>query len=335
MSEITVGIIGAGGIAQVAHLPVASRIDDVRVIALCDNDVNKARALATRFDVPDTYDDIEDLLKSAKPDVVVVCTPNHLHEVHVLAAMSAGTHVLCERPIATSAAGVQRLIDADASNDKVLMAGTNSRFRNDSQALRRYLERGELGELKSVRAGSYFFRPSRNALGWRLRRDQSGGGVMLDLGLPLIDMAFWLAGGAKPRRVSANYRWDATEAEIEDSACALITCDNALSIFLDVSWRYFGASERFWFEMVGDRGSAALSPLRVYSELNGNPVNVSPSGVIGQENQFVASHRAQWANFLAAVKGQVDPPPLGEQLIAHRLLEAANRSALEGCEITL
>lgn len=335
MSEISVGVIGAGGIAQVAHLPVASRIDGVKVIALCDSDINKANSLASRFGVPDTYDDIEDLLKSSKPDAVVVCTPNHLHEVHALTALSVGTHVLCERPLATSAAGVQRMITAMASYDKVLMVVMNSRYRNDSQAVRQFLERGELGTLKSIRGGSYFFRPSRNALGWRLSREKAGGGVMLDLGLSLIDLALWLARDAQPVRVSATYNWDETESEIEDNGCALITCDTGISVFVDVSWRYLGASERFWFELLGDRGSAALSPLRVFAELHGNPVDVSPSGAIGSENQFLASYRAQWANFLAAVRGNVTVPPLDEQLLAHRVLEAANLSAVEGREVVI
>ena len=156
---------------------------------------------------------------------------------------------------------------------------------------------------------------------------------MLDLGLSLIDLAMWLGGDAKPVRVSATYNWDESESEIEDVGCALITCDTGLSVFVDVSWRYFGASERFWFELLGDHGSAALSPLRVFAELNGNPIDVSPTGAIGRENQFVASYRAQWATFLAAVAGEVSAPSLDEQLIAHKVLEAANVSAMEGREV--
>jgi len=87
--SIRVGVLGAGGIAQVAHLPVLRRLPGAEVAAICDNDLGKAQALAARFDVKDTYDDIEEVLRYANVDVVVVCTPNHLHEIHATAALAA------------------------------------------------------------------------------------------------------------------------------------------------------------------------------------------------------------------------------------------------------
>src|SRR5216117_1713258 len=112
---IRVGVLGAGGIAQVAHLPVLRRLPGVEVAAICDNDVGKAQALAARFEVRDTYDDIEEVLRYANVDVVVICTPNHLHEIHVTSALAAGVHVLCERPLALTLAGVERAL---AASDK-------------------------------------------------------------------------------------------------------------------------------------------------------------------------------------------------------------------------
>src|SRR5258706_13155493 len=94
--------------AQVAHLPVLRRLPGVEVAAICDNDVGKAQALAARFEVKDTYDDIEEVLRYANADVVVICTPNHLHEIHVTSPLSAGVHVLCERPLPLTVARVQR-----------------------------------------------------------------------------------------------------------------------------------------------------------------------------------------------------------------------------------
>ena len=90
MSEpMRVGIIGSGAIVQVAHLPVLRRMKSVDVRAICDTDLPKARAIAERFGVKDAYDDIEDLLSHEELDALVVCTPNHLHESHILATISA------------------------------------------------------------------------------------------------------------------------------------------------------------------------------------------------------------------------------------------------------
>ena len=87
--RLRVGIVGGGAITQVAHLPVLKKLKTTEVVAICDTDLPKARALADRFNVKDAFDDIEDLLRSDTLDAVVVCTPNHLHESHILAALSA------------------------------------------------------------------------------------------------------------------------------------------------------------------------------------------------------------------------------------------------------
>src|SRR6476660_3885609 len=113
MTEATrIGVVGAGAIAQLAHLPVLSKMRGVEVVALCDNDRHKARALADRFGVRDVVNDIEDMLELDDLAAVVVATPNHLHEPHVLSALAAKVDVLCERPLALSARGVERILAA-------------------------------------------------------------------------------------------------------------------------------------------------------------------------------------------------------------------------------
>ncbi len=87
-----------------AHLPVLKKVKTIEVRAICDTDLPKARALADRFGMKDAFDDIEDLLRYEDLDAVVICSPNHLHESHILAALSANLHVLVEKPLAMSAA---------------------------------------------------------------------------------------------------------------------------------------------------------------------------------------------------------------------------------------
>jgi len=271
---IRVGVIGAGAISQVAHLPVLRRLPGVEVAAICDNDVGKAQALAARFEVKDTYDDIEEVLRYANVDAVVICTPNHLHEIHVTSALAAGAHVLCERPLALNLAGVERVLQASEKHGKRVMVGMNHRFRSDVQAVRGFLAGGDLGALQAVRGGWYTFQPSRQLLGWRLQRDQAGGGAVLDLGLPLIDLGLWLAGWPAPKRISAHLT-TATKGGVEDMGSVLIVCENGVSITVDVSWRHMGEGERFWFDLVGVKGSAAIQPLRIFKEQHGTPMDVT------------------------------------------------------------
>src|SRR5437867_1443888 len=331
---IRVGVLGAGAIAQVAHLPVLRRLPGVEVAAICDNDVGKAQALASRFEVKDTYDDIEEVLRYANVDVVVICTPNHLHEIHVTSALAAGTHVLCERPLALTLAGIERALAASDRYGKRVMVGMNHRFRSDVQAVRGFLAGGDLGALQAVRGGWYTFQPSRQLLGWRLRREQAGGGAVLDLGLPLIDLGLWLAGWPTPKRISAHLTRSSKDA-VEDMGSALIVCENGVSITVDVSWRHLGQGERFWFDIVGAKGSAMIQPLRIFKEQHGAAVDVTPTGATGRETQFIQSYRAEWMYFLAVIKGDVNSPPPRDQLALQRVLDAIYRSADEGRDVLL
>src|ERR687889_2678627 len=118
--RLKVGIIGGGAITQVAHLPVPKKMRGAEIQAICDTDLPKARALADRFAVKDAFDDIEELLRYEELDAVVICSPNHLHESHILAALSANLHVLVEKPLAMTAASVARILRAVEKQDRIL-----------------------------------------------------------------------------------------------------------------------------------------------------------------------------------------------------------------------
>src|ERR1700716_2600218 len=106
---VRIGVVGAGAIAQLTPLPVLSKMRGAKLVAICDNDRPKARSLADRFDIPDVYTDIGDLLEADGVQAVVFATPNHLHEPHVLSAIAAGVDVLVERPLSLTAKGVERI----------------------------------------------------------------------------------------------------------------------------------------------------------------------------------------------------------------------------------
>lgn len=330
-----VGVIGTGAIAQVAHLGVLSRLEDVELVALADIDVPKAQALAKRFDIPDVYDDIEPLLEYGRPDVVVVCTPNHLHRVHVLTALSAGAHVFCERPLALHTAGVREVIAASERAKRVVMVGMNYRFRSDVQGLLEFIKGGELGSLRAIRTGWYIWRPAGQLAGWRVRHAQSGGGAMFDLGLPLVDLALWIAACPKPKLVTGWYSEPRRGSAVEDAAGAMILCEEGLSIVVDVTWHHVGQQERFWFEVMGSDGSGTIGPLRVFKEIHGTPMNVTPTGSQAREDALSHSYRAEWSHFLDVVRGKTEHPGLDEQIVLHRTMEAIGESVAEGRAIEL
>lgn len=336
MSEpIRIGIIGAGAITQVAHLPVLRKLKGVQVVGICDADLPKARALAERFQVPDAFADIEELLEYEKLDAVAICTPNHLHEPHVNAALSAGVHVLVERPLALNHAGAQKIIRQADKKGKHLFVGMNHRYRADVQLVRSFIQSGELGRLESVRGSWHVFRPTRAQLGWRQRRDESGGGAVLDLGHAILDLGLWLANNPKPLRVSASLNGSDLTRGVETSGSAFVVCEGGVSIFLDVTWHHVGEGERFGLGVRATKGTAGINPLHVWKELHGVPTNVAPTGAISRENAFTASYRAEWAHFLAVLRGESKAFDNAEQLMLHRIIDGIYESAVEGKDVEL
>ena len=185
-----------------------------------------------------------------------------------------------------------------------MTVANNHRYRSDVQALSRFIQGGELGKTVGVRAGAYHFkRPSE---GWRYRRAESGGGAFLDHGVPLLDLALWLADYPEPVRVTAHMDRGRGASAVEDSMIVQLECAGGQSFLFDVSSAYVGEEERWWFEVLAARGSARLAPLRVVKELNGRATNVSPSGAAGRESAFNQSYRAELAHFLAVVRGETE-----------------------------
>ena len=330
-----IGIVGAGAVTQVAHLPVLRKLKGVQVTVICDNDLPKARALADRYQVPVAVDDIEEMLGLGELDAVLICTPNHLHESHAIAVLSAGLNVMVERPLAPTAAAALRIMKVAEKRGRLLMASAAHRYRPDVQIVRSFVQSGELGSITSVRGSWHTFRPGRAQLGWRLRRDEAGGGAMLDLGYAVLDLAFWLANSPTPVRVSASLDLPAGNKGIEPSGSAFVVCEGGVSFFVDVTWHHIGEGERFGVGIRGTKGTAGINPLHVWKELNGVPTNMAPTGSVGRENPFVSATRAQWAHFLAAIEGTAKPTVLQEQVTLLRVMDAIYRSAADGRDVTL
>jgi len=235
--------------------------------------------------------------------------------------------------VSLASKGVERILSAAARAGRKVLVGNNHRFRSDVQALVGFLGGGELGKLHGMRAGSYH--PRGKIEGWRLSRQEAGGGALLEQGFPLIDLAMWLADFPVPERVWAHVDRPRGANAVEESAFVAIECGNGVSFTFDTSWAYVGQDERWWFETLNARGSSRLAPLRVVKELNGKAVDVSPTGAAARESAFIQSYRAELNHFVSVVRGEVAYEPPTDQVMVHRILEAAYKSAEEGKEVRL
>jgi predicted dehydrogenase len=332
MSEpIRVAVVGVGAVAQLTHLPVLARMRGVTLACLVDNDRAKARSLADRHGIRDVFTDIDDALEDSEFDAAVVATPNHLHEPHVLALIAAGKDILCERPLALTARGVERILLAATRAKRKVVIGNNLRFRADVQAMMGFVRGEELGRITGIRGGHLQVRG--HVEGWRLRRQESGGGALFELGVPLLDLALWAADFPAPQRVWASLQRGRANNAVEESAMLVVECEQGISLAIDASWAYAGDEERWWFDLTAQRGTARLGPLRVVKELNGKPVNVTPGGAVARESPFLQSYRSELTHFVAVVRGEVPYEPPTDQVVVHRVLDAAYRSAEEGKEV--
>lgn len=332
-STLRFGLIGCGAIAQLTYLPILTRRRSLRLAALCDSDNAKARALAQRFEIGDYYSDVDDMFAGTDLDAVIVATPNHLHEPHILSALHAGVDVLSERPLALTVAGVERILQAGKRAGKKVVAANPLRYRTDVQALAGFLRGGELGKVFGIRTGEYHRAGSVD--GWRLRRAEAGGGAFFEYGFSLVDLALWLLDYPAPRRVSAHFVRAPGNATVEDTMIVLLTCEGGYACTFNVTWSYAGDHDRWAFELLASGGSARLSPLRVVKQFGGRARDVTPTGAVTKDLPLIQSHRAELAHFAAVVRGEAPYEPPVEQLTVLRVIEAAYRSAEEDREVRL
>jgi len=289
--KIRVGIIGMGGIAG-AHVEGYRRSPHAELFAIGDVDAKWLEFCRQSSNVPHAFADYRKMLELDGLDAVSICLPTHLHGEASIAAMNAGKHVLCEKPMATTVAEAGAMAEAARRTGRRLMISFNQRFDGGTQFLRRYIEAGNLGDIYFARTGwrrplgmfpqALESRPTgaydRNWFNEKAR----GGGVTLDLGCHMIDKTMYLLGFPEVERVvgKAYSIFEPTMSKkntAEDLAAGMIFFKNGLSLQVEVSFGSFVEREVVFVELYGDKGGASLRDgLKLFSECDGSYITAVP-----------------------------------------------------------
>lgn len=270
MNQVRVGIIGVGWPGQ-RHIEGYQKHPDARIVALADVNVAAAERVKGEYNIEGATvsGDYRELLACTDVDAVSICTPNFLHATMAIDALRAGKHVLLEKPLAHTLADGERLAaEVAAHPDRTFMIALNNRYRPDSIVLKEKIAAGELGSVYYVKTGwlrgaaEFFLR------GWFVRREQSGGGPLIDLGVHMLDLALWFMGNPRPVSVTGSVyrefndfmrRSTGAEVDVEDLATAFIKLDNDATIVLDVSWvSYIEEPNYVYSQLFGTRGGATI-----------------------------------------------------------------------------
>jgi predicted dehydrogenase len=192
MTEYRLGIVGCGAVAELGHIPAASKLENVRLIALVDTDIARAETLAQRFAVPATGRELREVAHDI--DAVILATPPHVRPVLAEQAFSAGLHVLCEKPLANTSEQCRAILRAATRAKRVLAVAHTARFFANRIRVRALIEEKFLGKLATVdvEQGDPYDWPTRT--GYTVRPELVAGGVLLNEGIHSLDTLLWWFG---------------------------------------------------------------------------------------------------------------------------------------------
>jgi predicted dehydrogenase len=343
--RLRVGVIGLG--MGRAHIEGWKQHPQVEVVAIADPDAQRLAAVGEQYGIPGRHASAEAMLAAEALDVVSVCTPNKFHKDLTLAALAAGCHVLCEKPMAMNADEGREMLAAAERAGKRLMINFSYRFSAQSRALKAQVDGGVFGDFYFGRSVWHRRRGMPGFGGWFGTKALAGGGPLIDLGVHRLDLALWLMGYPKPTWVmGATYdpiaRALADQAgktfDVEDLATAFIRFENGATLALEASWAAnIAEAELMETRLLGTKAGLLQKNLHegytfdahIFTELNGAPFDL-------HLHQAATPAPSAMHDYADAILNDRPHPAPGEQgLVVMELLDAIYESARTGAPVRL
>ncbi|MDQ1147602.1 UDP-N-acetylglucosamine 3-dehydrogenase [Bacillus sp. SORGH_AS 510] len=318
MEKLRVAVIGCGSIAQYRHLPEYKANKNVELVAVCDINEERAIEVAEKFGAK-AYTSYEELLDAGGVDAVSVCTPNYLHAPISIAALHAGFHVLCEKPMATSKQEAEAMIEAAKESGKKLMIAHNQRFVPSHQRARKLIESGEIGKIYSFRTAFGHGGPEGWSVdgkeSWFFLKEKAFVGAMGDLGVHKTDLLRYLL-GEEIIEVGSFVETSAKDfADVDDSAVCILKTENGVIGTLAASWAYVSKEDNSTI-IYGEKAILRLEDDPVNSLVvqykSGEVVNYQLGRI--QSNEEGGQNNSRVIDlFVDAVVNNQEPPVPGEE----------------------
>lgn len=345
--KLKVGVVGAGNIANSAHLPAYQKCGNAIPAAICDIDFERAKKTAEIYGIENVYASAEEMLQKADIEAVDICTWNNGHAPVCIAAAKAGKHVLCEKPLAMNLTEALEMEKAVNDAGVIFMLAVPSRFGYENMYVREMYEKGELGEVYYAKTSAVRRRGTPS--GWFTDKKTSGGGPVIDIGIHRIDAAWYLMGNPRPVRVSANVftkigdyqtkgvgRWQGTpcpdnQFDCEDSGAGVIHFENGATMLFEASWA-LNTQPGEATMICGTKAGVTLEPFTIFGERNDH-LSTDSITVFESNNKF----QLEIEHFADCVlKGIKETRyPISQAVDMQRMLQAIYDSALAHKEIIL
>ena len=249
---INIGIIGCGKIAQVRHIPEYAENPDVKLAAFFSPNRARAQEQADKYGGK-VYDTAEALLADPEIDAVSICAANYAHAELSIQALNAGKHVLCEKPMATTLADCEAMVECAKKNGKFLMIGHNQRLAKAHMEAKRLIDEGLIGDIITFRTSfghgepeTWAIKPGKDT--WFFDKSKAAMGVMADLGVHKTDLIQYLTGQrvvrTTARLVTLDKRGEDGELiGVDDNAVCIYEMSGGAFGTMTASWTYYGAED--------------------------------------------------------------------------------------------
>lgn len=326
------GLVGAGGIGQI-RARALNTMPDCQLVGVFDQDKERARNTAPAGGR--VWDTLEQLLLDAEVEAVVVSTPPQFHENIVVAALEAGKHVLCEKPLGSSVESCRVMVETSRKTGKVLTTGFNHRYFSAVQAVKQALDSGAIGELDHVRAFAGHTGLSEFKAPWMYDKDIMGGGALMDVGIHMIDLTRYLLGDIAEVYGSATTNvWKLDRSE--DNGFALMRNAQGKHAIFHATWTEW-RGYRFHIEAYGDKGMARASYAPMVSTIitmdkpggtprrqrNFYPDNIVREKIKGWQSTVVTTFQQEFTDFVRLCQ-QGQAGRIADGFAGFRAVEIAN-----------